>query len=204
MIQRIQSGLLSRTAAVIKGLVTIMGTKRLFTVMQSLTKIMLICCLVNLTTGTNVAYVIGKLQECVTVKNEPTCRIDYPVPDYFAKQYDHSLKIIQRILPKNRSSSNGCEETFRKLFCGQTFPRCVSTKVKVKQFDFGNATSLCTRLLLVCPKDFFIKKFAKFNLCKLAQSGLFDLDKCIDISTTKYANSCAKHFKKVSAVILNI
>ena len=125
-----------------------MGTKRLFTVIQSLTKIMVMCCLVNFTTGTNVAYVIGKLQDCVTVKNESTCRIDYYVPDYFAQQYNHSLKIIQRILPK--SSSDGCEEAFRKLLCGQSFPRCVSPKAK--QFDFGNAASLCARLQRDCSK----------------------------------------------------
>lgn len=170
------------------------STDCLFTAVVILFEMVVVCCPVNIARGGDVAYITGNLTGCVRVKGEPTCRVDYPVPDYFARQYHDSLEIIKFLLPDEKKTSRSCWEMFRKLLCGQRFPRCISNS----RFDFGNVSLLCAQLMRACSKskDFFVRSMG-LNYCKLTQGGSFKSDTCVDISMTTKLGNCTKNLKKV-------
>ena len=80
------------------------------------------------TTVHSTEYILGDLNKCTHVPDEPPCNIPYEdlVTDYALRRYEILLETIYRKAKDIRrlDSRSQCVDAYKEFLCAQLFPRC--------------------------------------------------------------------------------
>lgn len=91
-------------------------------------KVVILAILAILARVDSTYYILGDLNKCTRVPNEPPCSIsfDHFVPDYASRRYQILMEIIYRkARDVSRLDSRAqCVNAYKAFLCSQFFPKC--------------------------------------------------------------------------------